>query len=272
MGHTILIADDEPKIRESLEHYALLRGHRTILASNGPEVLSKVNEERPDVIVLDVMMPGMEGTAVLHQLQQSDLRDVPVVMLSAVSGIFTPERCLQLGAAAYFEKPCPLEDLFERVEQLAASGRERRASKDDAPKGCLTLLIADDDRSIRSMFKEMAQKSGHRVLEAANGVEALSCLAETKPDAMVLDVMMPKMDGPEVLVRMREKGYGGVPVVVLSAVGGPFTRERCLQLGAADYFTKPFRLGELLAKLEALATRSQGQPATVQVGSKSRSR
>jgi DNA-binding response OmpR family regulator len=115
----------------------------------------------------------------------------------------------------------------------------------------LTILIVDDDPAIRSMFADMATKRGHQVVEANNGSEVLEKVTQSHPDVIVLDVMMPKMDGPQVLQQLKDRNEG-VPVIMLSAVGGPFTREHCLELGASDYFVKPFRFAEMFSRIESL--------------------
>src|SRR5215472_6114658 len=126
----------------------------------------------------------------------------------------------------------------------------------------LTILFADDDRSVRGMLKNIAEKRGHRVIEAADGAEAVAAYSKEHPDIIVLDVMMPHVDGPEALKKLQEKATLDVPVVMLSAVGGPFTRSHCIKLGAADYFTKPFRVDELFLRLEELGSESKKKRAS----------
>lgn len=252
MALTILIADDDDQVRELFAAFAAERGHRVVHARNGAEVLARVAEQQPDAIVLDVLMDGPEGAALIGRLADAGHRNIPVVMLSAVGGPFTRERCLALGAVDYFEKPFHGHVVLPRLEAITAAIRAGNPLPHPGDERLL-VLMAEDDAVIRELFADAGQKYGFRVVQATNGDEVLPLVERERPDVIVLDVMMPRLDGPGVLQKLREEGHGDIPVVMLSAVGGPYTRDRCLELGALDYVTKPFRGAELFRRLTALA-------------------
>jgi two-component system, OmpR family, response regulator MprA len=119
----------------------------------------------------------------------------------------------------------------------------------------MQILVVDDEPAVRDSLDRALRLEGYKVELAADGAEALGALAERSPDALVLDLMMPRVDGFEVCRRMRSAG-NRTPVLVLTARDGVSDRVRGLDAGADDYLVKPFALDELLARLRALLRRS----------------
>ncbi len=124
-----------------------------------------------------------------------------------------------------------------------------------------TLLLADDDPTITNSLVPFFERAGFHVLTAANGADALEKIQAHRPDLIVLDVLMPRMDGREVLRRLRRAGLQ-TPVILLTQVGDAVERALALEEGADDYLNKPFESHELLARVRAVLRRSQsGQPS-----------
>ena len=124
-----------------------------------------------------------------------------------------------------------------------------------------TLLLADDDPTIIISLMPFFERAGFHVLTAANGAEALEKAQTLRPDLIVLDVLMPRMDGGEVLRRLRRAGLQ-TPTILLTQVGDAIERALALEESADDYLNKPFESHELLARIRAVLRRSQnGQPS-----------
>jgi two-component system response regulator MprA len=119
----------------------------------------------------------------------------------------------------------------------------------------MRILVVDDDRAVRESLRRSLAFNGYQVELAADGYEALDAVARQRPDAMVLDVMMPRLDGLEVCRRLRGNG-DALPIIVLTARDAVADRVAGLDAGADDYLPKPFALEELLARLRALLRRS----------------
>jgi two-component system KDP operon response regulator KdpE len=115
------------------------------------------------------------------------------------------------------------------------------------------ILIVDDEPSIRKFLKANLEAGGYKVFVATNGAEAIELFELEIPDMMILDIMMPVMDGFEVCRRIRE--WSRVPIIMLSARGDMSDKVKCLDLGADDYMTKPFGNDELIARIRALMRR-----------------
>jgi two-component system KDP operon response regulator KdpE len=118
-----------------------------------------------------------------------------------------------------------------------------------------TVLIVDDEKSLRDFVRRNLEVRGFNTQTAANGLEALALFNTHNVDLVILDVMMPRMDGLETITRIRQHSL--VPVIVLSALGEEADKIRALNLGADDYLTKPFGVGELLARVQAVLRRSR---------------
>jgi CheY-like chemotaxis protein len=206
-GHagTVLVIDDDPAVRDLMVRFLGKEGFRVLPAADGEAGLALARDARPDVITLDVMMPGMDGWGVLTTLKADPaLAEIPVVMLSVVDD---KNMGFSLGASEYLTKPI---DRSRLTAILAKYGR-------DGHQG--SVLVVEDDGATRSMLKRSLEGSGWHVTEASNGRVALERVAEGCPDLVLLDLMMPEMDGFEFLEEFRgSAGCQAVPVVVLTAM------------------------------------------------------
>jgi two-component system KDP operon response regulator KdpE len=124
-----------------------------------------------------------------------------------------------------------------------------------------TVLIVDDEKALRDFVRRNLEVRGFNTQTAANGLEALALFNTHNVDLVILDVMMPRMDGLETITRIRQHSL--VPVIVLSALGEEGDKIRALNLGADDYLTKPFGVGELLARVQAVLRRSRYNEVTI---------
>ena len=123
------------------------------------------------------------------------------------------------------------------------------------------ILLVDDDKTLLSFLGEYLQNEEHTVLAAGSGAEALRAVYRERPDLVVLDVMMPGMDGWELVARLRE--LADFPIILLSAKSSEADKLRGFRMGVDDYVTKPFSFAELAARIQAVLGRTQANPATV---------
>jgi len=132
-----------------------------------------------------------------------------------------------------------------------------QAERGDGVDDGMTVLLAEDDPDVSALVRHVLETDGYRVEAVADGAEALRRFEERRPDLLVLDVMMPRLTGFEVLARLRELDDAGtpVPVLMLSARAGQDDIVRGFELGVSDYVTKPFMIGELRARVRALLAR-----------------
>jgi CheY-like chemotaxis protein len=200
----VLVIDDDPAQRELMQRFLRKEGFQVRAARGGREGLRLARQARPVAITLDVMMPGMDGWSVLEELKaDAALREIPVIMLTMVDD---PERGFALGAADYATKP---------VNRLRLSKILRKHTCADPP---CPVLVVEDDPATRAMTRNILEKEGWRVSEAENGRVALACMERERPRLILLDLMMPEMDGFEFADRVRRHPeWRSIPIVVVTA-------------------------------------------------------
>ena len=203
---TILVIDDDPASGDLVSRYLVRDGYRVEVASSGDAGLALACELKPDAITLDVMMPGMDGWSVLTALKADpELASVPVVMMSLLAD---PELAQSLGAADTLSKPVQRAELDRLLAAIHAAERAHPAR----------LLVVEDEAANAELLRRLLERQGWSVAHAANGQEALDAVAGERPDLILLDLMMPEMDGLEFLERLRRNPAAvSIPVVVLTA-------------------------------------------------------
>ena len=198
----ILVVDDDRTVREVLKRYLTREGFSVVTASGGLEGLRLAREMQPAAITLDVMMPDLDGWTVLSAIKgDPTLADIPVILVTIVD---EKNRGFSLGATEYMVKPIDRERLVAVLRTISAVGRH--------------ALVIDDDEVMRRGIRLALEQDGWKVAEAGNGRIALARLADARPDVIVLDLMMPEMDGFEFLAEMRQRvEWHDIPVLVVTA-------------------------------------------------------
>jgi CheY-like chemotaxis protein len=248
---TVLVVDDERATRELLGRDLGARGYRVVHAAGGSEGLRLAREVRPDAITLDIMMPEVDGWAVLRELKADPaLRDIPVVLVTILGD---REMGYALGAADYLTKPVDTGALA-RVLERHRSG--------DRPE----VLVVDDDPVARDVLRRTLVRGGWAVAEAGDGREALAQLARAAPAVLLLDLMMPGMDGFEVLEAMRrEPGWRDVAVVIVTAKDLGREELEWLRSRAERVFQKgAYERAELVGVVERAVARRVGEIRALQ--------
>ncbi len=200
----VLAIDDDPAMHELLHHYLREGDFEVVTCAGGREGIELAKRLRPAAITLDVMMPGMDGWSVLAELKADPLtRDIPVIMLTMMDG---KALGYSLGAAEVLNKPVDRERL---VSLLHAHRREQTL----AP-----VLVVDDDADARALLRQILERDGWVVCEARNGLEALQCIRRSVPRLILLDLMMPEMDGQQLVAELRsQECWRDIPIVVLTS-------------------------------------------------------
>jgi CheY-like chemotaxis protein len=202
---TVLVIDDEPTVHELMRRFLAREGFRVETALNGDAGLQLAREVRPDVITLDVMMPGKDGWTVLAALKSDpEIASIPVIMMTITSDT---NLGYSLGASDFLTKPIERENLLTVLRRFSKHG------------GKVTALVVEDDDKTRQMLGRMVEKEGWGVAEAANGAAALAMMRTMTPDIILLDLMMPEMNGFQFLQEIRKQpAWRSIPVVVITAM------------------------------------------------------
>ncbi|MBU1878132.1 MAG: response regulator, partial [Chloroflexi bacterium] len=236
----LLVVDDDRDIIRLLYNRLQRDGYLVDTATSGPEALRRVAESAPDLVLLDILMPEMDGGTVLERLKADpSTANIPVVVLSIVDD---QRRFLMLGATEYLTKPFD-EGQLEKVisEVLGQAGR---------------VLIADDDPDIVMLLQRVLQRRGFETLVAGDGEAALAqAHGEPPPDLILLDLRMPQLDGYQVLERLRENpATHAIPVMIITGAAPDLAekRQRSLALGASQLVLKPIDIETLVSEIRRL--------------------
>ncbi|MCA9675988.1 MAG: response regulator [Kofleriaceae bacterium] len=201
-GPRVLLIDDDPEVRDLFGRLLARRGFDVAVADSGAAGLELASRLVPDAIVLDVKMPGMSGWEVLSTLKISQTTaDIPVIMMTVMH---QREVGHTLGAADYLIKPIEPDRLVALLRRYTSPGA--------------SVLVVEDDEPTRELIRRTLERSGNKVTEAENGQVALAQVAAAPPDVIVLDLMMPVMDGFSFLHALRgDPRYADLPVIVATA-------------------------------------------------------
>jgi len=243
-GKLVLVIDDDVRVLELMTRSLTKDGFRVAVASSGDEGLRMAQEFKPDVITLDVMMPGRDGWSVLSQLKANPdpaIASIPVILVTMLND---QQVGLSLGAAELVTKPVD----FDRLAILL-----NRYSR-DGEKCDVDILIVEDDTSVRDIMRRTLKKTGLTVAEANNGAEAIGYLQTCRPSLIVLDLMMPGMDGFSFLKRRKETPeWANIPVVVVTAKDLTPAEMDQLNASVSEVLQKgAYQLSDLLATVSEL--------------------
>jgi DNA-binding response OmpR family regulator len=201
----VLVIDDDSAVRDLLKRFLEKEGFRVEVATNGKDGLRRAREIMPIAITLDVMMPGMDGWAVLTALKADTmLANIPVVMLTMARD---KHMGYTLGASDYLTKPIEREVLVSTLKKYECNS-----------ENCRVLVIEDDDAT-REMVCRTLLKEGWRVNYATNGREGIEAMDRELPGLILLDMMMPEMDGFQFLNEIRKNAaWKDIPIIIVTAL------------------------------------------------------
>lgn len=213
----------------------------------------------PDLVLLDIILPKQSGLDILEAMRRDPaLAHPPVIVISNSGQPVEIERAKNLGAIVYFVKTnMDPKDVVDKVEKSLGKnpGAQTKAGVEGAAAIRVpgTVMVVEDDKFLRDLIVQKLKREGFPVSEAITGTEALQIAKEQKPAVILLDLILPGLDGFEALKRLKDdQETASIPVVILSNLGQREDVERGLRLGAVDFMIKAhFTPGEIVAKIKA---------------------
>ena len=264
----ILIVDDRRSEAWFIERILQKEGFNILTASNGLEGLQKAREEKPDLIIMDTVMPKMYGHKVYQHLQQDpDTARIPILFLTdeikidkkriitaggqkPATGLNGQGKSRQPAVIDFLAKPFTAKDVVPKVQTLLKLSKyeEEMTLKS-------RILIIDDNRSIVRLAERALQKEGYHVITAFDGLEGLRKVKEENPDLIILDIVMPELNGFQVLGLVRQ--HTSTPVIMLTTECDMESVKSTLALGADGFVVKPFSTRDLLARVSEKLVRTR---------------
>ena len=271
-SHTVLIADDDPLDVKILHSNLLQEDYKVILAYSGQEALEKVDQEKPDIILLDIMMPGIDGYEVTRRLKASSkTEDIPIILITSLTGADDKAKGMEAGADEFLNKPVNTTELLSRVKSLIRSKAyqeklnsmnksetsfllESQAStlirsKDDMPA---VLLVEDNETDCR-LFRAHLNGQPYQINSVKTGEEALAFCEKEKVDLLILDLLLPGMDGFDVCRQLKDnEATRNIQILMVTSLNDLESKNKGIELGADDYLIKPIHKDELSVRVRAL--------------------
>ena len=266
----VMVADDDGVTRALLGSWLLGSGFGVVEARDGEEALRLAGEREPDLMLVDVVMPGLDGYEVCRAMRAEGEAPPPVIFITAHDWTGGRATGLDAGAVDYMVKPFAQDELIACVRSalhtralhdgvalqvahdaltgLLADAMDEAVTGDDAQP---LVLIADDDGVTRAMVGSWLTDSGYGVVAARDGEEALLLAGERDPDLLLVNLIMPGLDGFDVCRAIQAEGEAPPPVIFITAHDRSGRRGIGLDAGAVDYIVKPFEQEELIARVRA---------------------
>lgn len=249
----VLIIEDEEVLLDILEKKLEKENYKVYSSRNGEDGLKKFEEVKPDIVLLDIIMPKLNGYEVLERIKEKYGRQVPPIIIISNSGQPVEiERAMRLGASDFIIKTqLTPEDVAKKVEKQLAE----RVITEPGSAGPRVLII-EDDQFLRDLLHMKLEREGFQITTAIDGPEGLEKIMKGKPDLVLLDIILPSMDGFEILKKIRsdeKMDIATMPVILLTNLGQESDVEKGRALKADDYLIKSnFTIDEIIEKIKKL--------------------
>jgi CheY-like chemotaxis protein len=242
---SILVVDDFSAARGLVSELLAPLTTKITEAENGRQALDIITSSHFDLIISDYQMPEMDGITLCQELKKnSSTRGIPVLMLSNFDSPKDINRGFQAGATAYLSKTDTRDQLLPTAESIL---KKLRFQKEQL------ILIVDDSSSIRQLVVEGLSHYGFQIMEAENGVEAVQCIRQRRPDLILTDINMPEMDGFTLCQKVKtDPELASIPIVVMSVNADRAHMGRMVHHGISSYIVKPFNVDELIILINTL--------------------
>jgi len=265
---TILIVEDNPLTLYVLIEYLEKLALKTSVARSGEEAIRQVEILKPDLILSDVMMPGIDGFETCRRLKSNPAtKDIPIMFITALSNTSDRVKGFEAGGIDYITKPFDFKEVAARIntrltiqklqrrlktrDSLITFGEHAESSEEKA-----TILIVEDNSMTLHLLLGYLDKFGFTSIGVQSGEEALQKVEETSPDLILLDVMLPGIDGFETCRRLKSNNAAtrDIPVIFMTALSDADAKIKGFEVGGADYITKPHHYAEVINRVKTHLT------------------
>lgn len=237
---TILIVDDDPEIHRLLRFRLIGEGYGVIAAIDAYGAIQEARREKPDLILLDIMLPGGGGVHALKNIRLiPTTAPIPVVVLTGTTDDDIKQKIIQLGVQGYLNKPFQYETVSRTIAEILKNAPEE--PKEEGPANMLgTILIVDDDPDLVKLLSRQLAHEGYEVVVASDSYHAVQTILRDKPRLIILDIVLPGGGGLHVLQKIKQvPGVAGIPVIILTGTDDVVMKQKILDEHVDRYFQKP---------------------------------
>ena len=241
----ILIVDDDQDLLRGLSIRLNASGYRVCLAVDAISAISTARKEEPDLIILDIELPGGDGFTVMQRLSfLGNLATTPVIILTGKDPSDNEERALTAGAKSFLQKPVDNDLLLKTVQEILGDDmripeKEVASQEEIDTTGC-KIMIVDDDQDLLRGLNIRLNASGYKVVFASDAIMAISVVRKEEPDLIILDIGLPGGDGFKVMERLSVMAnLATIPIIILTGQDSFGNEERALTGGAKAFLQKP---------------------------------
>lgn len=270
---TILIIEDDEKIALALTVRLKSHGYTTWVASDGIMATAAAVRQRPDLILMDIALPGTNGFTLVEQLRElSETRETPVILTTASQDPELRKKALALGTSGLVRKPFDAEELASTIQKIfgrpdnrdsSTASRPGDRSTGSKPQRAKKILIVEDDQKIAMGLVLRMKAAGLEPTVANDALAGIRSAVSCRPDLVLLDISLPAGNGFRVAEGIQTNIPIPTPIIFLTASKLPGLRRRAFQLGAAGFFEKPYDPETLLAAVKRALAQAESNYACV---------
>jgi putative two-component system response regulator len=241
----ILVVEDDPKSARLIKDILELRSYVVIEATNGLSAMRIINDHIPDLIFMDMNLPGMDGITLTRLIKTSSkTSNIPVIALTAAAMKGDRSRFIQAGCDDYLSKPFHVKDVLDVIKKYGKTEEQKAAVHPPI------ILVADDRPENIELISATLSPMGYTIVKAENGVQALEKIRTLHPDIALLNVFMPELNGIEVCKNIKsDEQYSSMPVIMITALNDADSKMKSLSVGADEFLTKPIDRYELIVRV-----------------------
>ena len=243
----ILIIENEKNLLDALSKNIRDENFTVFTAKDGEEGLAQIKNSKPNLILLNTTLPKIDGFGVLEKMKKDNI-SIPVMVISNSGQPVDINKAIELGACDYL-----IKDKFE-IDKIIKKIHRCLIIEQSGKPGAKKILIVEDDRFLLDLCVKRFNQSGYNVNFAVDGKEGLEKIIKHKPDLILLDLIIPGIDGFDVLKKVRadkNKSIAKIPIIVLSNLGQKSDVQKALKLGASDYLIKAhFTTDDIISKVK----------------------
>jgi DNA-binding response OmpR family regulator len=275
MGKKILLVDDDKDLLYGMKVWLRANGYHVFFATDAMTAITMAQAERPDLILLDISLPGGDGYLIMARLRTLlPLAHIPILVITARDAMTHEQRVLQAGAEGFFQKPFDNRLLLAAIQKALGAKPALKTPKQESPKKTSIeakgkkILIIDDDQELLQGLRVRLTSCGFDVQLAPDAILGIQLALKIRPDLILLDIGLPGGDGYLTMTRLQSHlPLAHVPIIIMTAGDASMHEDRALKAGADAFFQKPIDNQQLLAAIYRALGETKTRPPVFSLSS-----